>query len=84
MNLLQPWKIPTGGQLDMRASYHFQIGKVNATLSGNVTNLLNQLYIEKAWNPETVSQNIKEVNADNVYFYFSKGIQYNVRLKINF
>jgi outer membrane receptor protein involved in Fe transport len=84
MNLLQPWKIPTGGCLDMRASYHFQIGKVNATLSGNINNVLNQLYIEKAWNPETVSQNIKEVNADNVYFYFAKGTTYNIRLKINF
>ena len=84
MNLLQPWKIPTGGCLDMRASYHFQIGKVNATLSGNINNVLNQLYIEKAWNPSTVSENITEVNADNVYFYFAKGTTYNVRLKINF
>jgi len=49
-----------------------------------VTNLLNQYYIEKAWNPSTVSENITEVNADNVYFYFSKGVQYNVRLKLNF
>ena len=84
MNLLEPWRIPTGGSLDMRASYHFQIGGVNATLSGNINNVLNQLYIEKAWNPETVSQNVKEVNADNVYFYFSKGTTYNIRLKINF
>ena len=84
MNLLQPWKIPTGGCLDMRASYSFEIGKVRATLTGNINNVLNQLYIEKAWNPETVSQNIKEVNADNVYFYFAKGTTYNIRLKINF
>jgi hypothetical protein len=84
MNLLQPWKIPTGGCLDMRASYSFEIGKVRATLSGNINNVLNQLYIEKAWNPSTVSENITEVNANNVYFYFAKGTTYNVRLKINF
>ena len=84
MNLLAPWKIPTAGQLDMRASYSFKIGGVNATLAGNISNLLNQYYIEKAWNPSTVSENITEVNADNVYFYFSKGITYNVRLKVNF
>jgi outer membrane receptor protein involved in Fe transport len=84
MNLLQPWRIPTSGSMDMRASYSFPIGKVNATLSGNINNVLNQIYIEKAWNPETVSQVVKEVNADNVYFYFCKGITYNVRLKINF
>ena len=84
MNLLQPWRIPTAGQLDMRASYHFQIGGLNATLSGNINNLLNQYYIEKAWNPSTVSENITEVNADNVYFFFSKGLTYNIRLKVNF
>ena len=84
MNLLEPWKIPTGGSMDMRASYSFEIGSVRATLSGNINNLLNQLYIEKAWNPNTVSENITEVNADNVYFYFAKGTTYNIRLKINF
>ena len=84
MNLLEPWRIPTSGSLDMRASYSFEIGGVRATLSGNINNVLNQLYIEKAWNPSTVSENITEVNADNVYFYFSKGTTYNIRLKINF
>ena len=84
MNLLEPWKIPTGGSLDMRASYSFEIGGVRASLSGNISNVLNQLYIEKAWNPSTVSENITEVNADNVYFYFAKGTTYNVRLKVNF
>jgi outer membrane receptor protein involved in Fe transport len=84
MNLLEPWRIPTAGQLDMRASYNFQIGGMNATISGNISNLLNQIYIEKAWNPESVSEIITDVNADNVYFYFSKGLTYNIRLKINF
>ena len=84
MNLLAPWRIPTAGQLDMRASYNFQIGGMNATISGNISNLLNQIYIEKAWNPESVSEIITDVNADNVYFYFSKGLTYNIRLKINF
>jgi hypothetical protein len=84
MNVVAPWRVPTGGQLDMRASYHFQIGKLDAVLSGNINNLLNQIYIEKAWNPTTVSEIITDVNADNVYFYFSKGTTYNIRLKINF
>jgi hypothetical protein len=84
MNLLEPWRIPTAGSMDMRASYNFEIGGVRATLSGNINNVLNQLYIEKAWNPNTVSENITEVNANNVYFYFAKGTTYNVRLKINF
>ena len=58
----------------MRASYHFQIGKLDAVLSGNINNVLNQIYIEKAWNPTTVSEIITDVNVDNVYFYFSKGV----------
>jgi outer membrane receptor protein involved in Fe transport len=70
--------------MDMRASYSFNIGGVRATLSGNINNVLNQLYIEKAWNPSTVSENITEVNANNVYFYFAKGTTYNIRLKLNF
>ena len=86
MNVIAPWRVPTGGQLDMRASYSFELGGVRATLSGNVTNLLNQYYIEKAWNPgsSNLSATVTEANPDNVYFYFSKGIQYNVRLKVNF
>ena len=84
MNLLEPWRVPMGGSMDLRASYHFQIGKLDAVLSGNVNNVLNQIYIEKAWNPTTVSEIITDVNVDNVYFYFSKGTTYNIRLKINF
>ena len=84
MNLLEPWRVPMGGSMDMRASYHFQIGKLDAVLSGNINNVLNQIYIEKAWNPTTVSEIITDVNVDNVYFYFSKGTTYNIRLKINF
>ena len=84
MNLLEPWRVPIAGSMDMRASYHFQIGKLDAVLSGNVNNLLNQIYIEKAWNPTTVSEIITDVNVDNVYFYFSKGLTYNIRLKVNF
>lgn len=84
MNLQRPWKIPTGGSMDLRASYHFKMGKLDAVLSGSVNNVLNQYYIEKAWNPTALTQTITEVNKDNVYFYFSQGRTWNVRLKLNF
>ena len=84
MNISQPWRIPTGGSLDLRASYHFEIGKVGATLSGNVNNVLNQLYIEKAYNPNNIGTSIIEANADNVYFFFSQGRTWNIRLKLTF
>ncbi len=84
MYLNQAWKIPTSGSMDLRASYRFKMGPVDAVISGNVNNVLNQLYIEKAYNPTSISREITEVNADNVYFYFSQGRTYNIRLKLNF
>ena len=84
MYLNQAWRIPTSGSMDLRASYSFPLGKCSATISGNVTNVLNQLYIEKAYNPTNISTVITEVNADNVYFFFSQGRAYNIRLKLNF
>ncbi len=84
MNLQRPWRIPTGGSMDVRASYHFKVGKLDAVLSGSINNVLNQYYIEKAWNPTVLTQTVTEVNKDNVYFYFAQGRTWNVRLKINF
>ena len=84
MNISQPWRIPTSGSLDLRASYHFQIGKIGATISGNVNNVLNQLYIEKAYNPTNIGTAPLEATADNVYFFYTQGRTYNVRLKISF
>ncbi len=79
-DVVEPWKIPTGGQLDLHASYRFQIGKLDATLAGNVHNLLNQYYIEKAWNPNAYT----EATESNVRMFFSQGRTYNLRLKIQF
>ncbi len=84
VNLLSPYKCPMGGSMDMRASYSFDIGPVRATLAANVTNVLDQHYIEKAWSANVVSQNIVENNKDNIYFFYNKGRQWNLRLKLSF
>ena len=85
MNVIAPWKIPTGGQLDMRASYTFDFGKCRATLSGNVNNVLDQLYISKAYNPSTASTSADAViDESKVYFFYALGRTYNIRLKISF
>jgi outer membrane receptor protein involved in Fe transport len=85
MNIVEPYKCPIGGQLDVRASYSFKIGEaVRATLSGNITNLLDQYYIDKAWSAQTVTQNVAENTKDNVYFFYNKGRQWNIRLKLTF
>ena len=82
MNVSQAWKIPTGGNWDLRASYDFAIKDIRFTLYGIVNNILNQYYIEKAWNPSNISTNIIEVNPADVYMFYSQGTTWNVKLKI--
>ncbi len=40
ISISDPWKIPFGNELDFSASYRFKIGGLNATLYGNVYNIL--------------------------------------------
>ena len=84
MNIVEPYRCPLGGTLDLRASYSFDFGKVRATLAGNVTNVLNQYYIEKAWSANTATQTVAENTKDNIYFFYNKGRQWNIRLKLQF
>lgn len=84
VSIVDPYKCPVGGALDLRASYSFDMGPLRATLAGNMTNVLNQHYIEKAWSASTVTQSIAENTKDNIYFFYNKGRQWNLRLKIQF
>ena len=72
------------GSLDIRASYSFDMGPLRATLAGNVTNVLNQYYIEKAWSANTATQTVSENTKDNIYFFYNKGRQWNIRFKLAF
>ena len=84
MNIVEPYRCPLGGSLDLRASYSFNMGPIRATIGGNVTNVLNQYYIEKAWSASTATQTVAENTKDNIYFFYNKGRQWNVRLKLLF
>ena len=55
------------------------MGGLKATLSGNVNNLLNYMYISKAWNPKG-----KVATDENVYVFYNHGRTFTVRLKVNF
>jgi outer membrane cobalamin receptor len=44
----QPWMIPDAVTVDFNASYRFKIGTYDATLTGNIFNLLDQEYITDA------------------------------------
>ena len=70
--------------MDLRASYSFDFGTIRATLAANITNVLDQHYMEKAWSANTVSQTVTENTKDNVYFFYNKGRQWNIRLKLQF
>lgn len=80
----EPWKIPSYGTIDLWSSYKFKIGKMRATISGQVSNLLNNYYIEKAWNPSIVNKAVQEISSDDVYYFYSIGRTWCTKLKIEF
>ena len=84
MNVVEPWKIPSYGCVDLWSSYKFMLGSLHATVSGQVSNVFNNHYIEKAWNPTTASQDIVSVNPDDVYLFYSIGRTWTVKLKVDF
>ena len=49
-----------------------------------MTNVLNQYYIEKAWSASTTTTTVSENTKDNIYFFYNKGRQWNIRLKLQF
>ncbi len=84
VNVVEPYRCPIGGAMDLRASYSFDFGSLKATIGANISNVLNQHYIEKAWSASTVSQSIAENTKDNIYFFYNKGRQWNIRFKLAF
>ncbi len=72
-----PWRIPSASTFDLFASYSFNIGGLRSTISGNVSNLFDQEYIQYAYDG---GGNWEQ--ATRVFYGF--GRQMNVKLKINF
>lgn len=80
INIEQPWCIPWGNELDLNASYSFKIGGLNATLYGNVYNILDNYFIKDAYTNAT-----KKGNWENAFrVFYSFGRTFSLRLKINF
>ncbi len=80
LNVKDPWRIPWGNQLDLNASYRFNIAGVSATLYGNVHNLFNYNYVMDA------TTNMNETGTwENAYgVLYSFGRTYSMKLRINF
>ncbi|SHE40128.1 TonB-dependent receptor [Dysgonomonas macrotermitis] len=77
-----PWKIPSAGVLDARANYKFKIGTLDATISGNINNVLNQEYISDAldYNARTEGGSSWE----NVGVMYGFGRTYTASLRVRF
>lgn len=80
IEVADPWRIPWGNELDINASYRFKIGKVNATIYGNINNVCGYNYVKDAY---TLSDTPGAWNNAFRVFY-SFGRTFSVKLKINF
>ena len=73
-----PWKIPEYSLFDFSASYKFNIGKIAATISGNIENVFDQEYINTAYDGGAHNWE----SAYRVFYGF--GRQMSLRFKVNF
>ena len=73
-----PWKIPAYSLFDFSASYKFNIGKIGATVSGNIENIFDQEYINTAYDGGGHDWE----SAYRVFYGF--GRQMSLRFKVNF
>ncbi|HBI80712.1 MAG TPA: TonB-dependent receptor [Bacteroidales bacterium] len=71
------WRMPNYYTIDLDANYQFKIGNFNATLYGNVNNLLDTEYIADA----TDGVNHDEFTS---YVFFGFGRTWSTGLRINF
>ena len=77
-----PWKIPEAALVDINAQYRFSLGGMDATLKGNIENLLNQTYISDAKDLNNTGDNYSDWT--NVAVMYGFGRTYSVGLKIRF
>lgn len=73
-----PWRMPSAGELDLNVNYRFPLGKLWATIYGNVNNVLDGVSISDAY--DGADHNWQ--SAYRVFYRF--GRNYSVRLKISF
>lgn len=73
----ESWRMPNYYTIDLDANYRFKIGNLDATLYGNVMNLLNTEYVADA----TDGINHDEFTS---YVFFGFGRTWSTGLRINF
>ncbi len=76
-NFAQPWMIPDAVTVDFSANYRFKIGEYDATLVGNIFNLLDSEYITDATDGTDHTANTSPV-------FYGFGRTWSMNLKIRF
>ncbi|MFZ4724639.1 MAG: TonB-dependent receptor, partial [Paludibacter sp.] len=76
-NFEQPWMIPNAYTVDFMANYRFRIGDYDASLVGNIDNLLDAEYITDAYDGTTHT-------AKDAQVFYGFGRTWSVSLKIKF
>jgi iron complex outermembrane receptor protein len=71
------WRLPSYQTLDLNLRYNIKVLGVNATLYGNVNNLLNEIFISDAVDGS-------DHNAETSYVYYSYGRTWNTGLRVRF
>lgn len=84
MYVANPWEIPAYGCADLRASYQLDLGKNKVTFFGQMNNVFDTTYIEKAWNPSNVAAEVKDVDPSGVYMFYGLGRNWNAGIKYHF
>ncbi|MGW1454145.1 TonB-dependent receptor [Salegentibacter agarivorans] len=73
----EPWEIPSYGLLDAGLTHKFEFGGFEATLNGNVNNILDTEYVSFGFDGSNS-------NAETASVWYGFGRTYTVGMKINF
>ena len=77
LNFDQPWQIPDATVFDLSTSYRFKVGTLDATLIGNIQNLLDAEYITDA-----TTGVLNDWETSQVFYGF--GRTFSATLKVKF
>ena len=77
-----PWKVPSYGTLNVNAVFKFKFAGLDASLIGNVNNVLNTKYFSDALDGSTSAA--PTGNPNNVTAYYGYGRIFATTLKIKF
>ena len=82
--LITPWKIPDAGILDFHARYEFKLSGLDATVTGNINNVLNQERIADARDYNTSSASGNGSTWRDVAVMYDFGRTFSLSMRVRF